>query len=257
MAWMKAIEIKPNSVYGKGSNFTKQWWRNYIRQVAAAGYIRRTIQTASFGTSNGVYASLTVTEKAKDAIAGEKSVLLPEFQMEKEISSVHSFTTNVRQDVMRKRRGKGCHMLSIVKVLLESDANWKEIMDKANSHFLGVFCEPSSNFVWYTKDVTELPHYTSEDPDFLWSDIQFSKRSSTKQIVEFNIGGNNNERCFFHRAQCMGVKKCSECVNMFFLIQQLELHALTTQSRHLPKSQIVKLNLYISDLKIQKTIGGG
>ena len=102
-------------------------------------------------------------------------------------------------------------MLSIVKVLLESDANWKEIMDKANYHFLGVFSEPSSNFVWYTKDVTQLPHYTSEDPDSLWSDIQFSKRSSTKQIVEFNIGGNNNERCFFHRAQCMGVKKWSEC----------------------------------------------
>ena len=104
LAWMKGIEIKPNSVYGKGSNFTKQWWRKYIRQVTAAGYIRRTIQTASFGTSNGVYASLTVTEKARDAIAGEKSVLLPEFQMEKEISSVHSFTTNVRQDVLRKRR---------------------------------------------------------------------------------------------------------------------------------------------------------
>ena len=120
-------------------------------------------------------------------------------------------TPNEVKDITRKREGKGCHLISTVKVLLGSKENWKEISDKNNYHFLGVFSEPSCNVLWYTNDVTQLSHYTLEDPDFLWNDIQFSKRSSTKQTVDLFIGEQGKKRCLYYKAQCNGVKKCCEC----------------------------------------------
>ena len=65
--------------------------------------------------------------------------------------------------------------------------------------------------LWYIDDVTKLPHYTSSDPDFLWSDVQFSKHSSTKQLIEVNGHGGVQKLSWFHRAQCKGAKKCEEC----------------------------------------------
>ena len=205
IAWMKDIDIKPNSVYGKGSTQSRQWWRKFIRQVAAAGYIKRTIKTASFGSSSGVYASLTVTDKARHVIDSEMGILFP---LEK---GDRLSTPNEVKDITRKREGKGCHLISTVKVLLRSKESWKEISDKNNYHFLGVFSEPSCNVLWYTNDVTQLSHYTLEDPDFLWNDIQFSKRSSTKQTVDLFIGEQGKKRCLYYKAQCNGVKKCCEC----------------------------------------------
>ena len=126
MAWTKGIEIKENSVYGKGFQHSKQWWRKFIRPVAAAGYIRRIIKTASFGKSNGVYAS--VTEKARDAIADEKGVLLPEYLSDNEQSS-HLHTS--KEQLLEKEKGtNGCHLIPQVKMLLEGEENWKEITDK-------------------------------------------------------------------------------------------------------------------------------
>ena len=104
----------------------------------------------------------------------------------------------------------GCHLLPLVKKLLESKENWKEIQDKKDYQFLGTFSAPSHNVLWYTQDVTTLAHYTPCDPDFLWSDIQFSKNSSTKQSIEVDVG-QGLEKMWFHRAQCKGVKKCSQC----------------------------------------------
>ena len=202
----KSVEIKPNSVYGKGCKFTKQWWRNFICQVAAAGYIKRMIQTASFGTSKGVYASLMVTEMARDAIAGENSVLLPEFLPNKDQSLCSHTSSEQIFSNARKRNGKGCHLLSLVKNLIEDEENWKKITDKENYQYLGTFSEPSSNFIYFLQYITQLPHYTADNAEFLWSDVQFSKGSSTKQIVEFNIGGKGKEKCVFHKAQCTGVK---------------------------------------------------
>jgi len=141
---------------------SRQWWRNFIRQVAAAGYINRPIKTASFGPTKGVYASLTVTDKARHAIDHEITILLPLFPPQKED---RVSTPNEAKDVVRKREGKGCHMISTVKVMLGNQENWKVISDKQNYHFLGVFLEPSCNSLWYTTDVTQLPHYTPEDPD--------------------------------------------------------------------------------------------
>ena len=53
------------------------WWRNFIRQAAAAGFIRRIVKTAKFGQSCGVYASLSVDDKGRKAIDEKTPVMLP------------------------------------------------------------------------------------------------------------------------------------------------------------------------------------
>ena len=82
--------------------------------------------------------------------------------------------------------------------------------DKESYQYLGTFPSPSKNFLWYVDDVTTLPHYTESDHDFMWSDIQFSKQSSTRQLIMVDIG-NGEENLVFLRSQCRGVKKCQEC----------------------------------------------
>ena len=73
---MKDIKVDSTSAYGKGSSHSRQWWRRYIRQAATAGYIRTVIKTASFGSSTGVHALLTVTSRAREAISCDTSILL-------------------------------------------------------------------------------------------------------------------------------------------------------------------------------------
>ena len=101
-------------------------------------------------------------------------------------------------------------MLPLVKKLLESKENWKEIIDKENYQFFGTFSFPSQNMLWYVEDISKLPHYTASDPDFLWSDVQFSKNSSTKQLIAVK-NDREVQKLWFHRAQCKGAKKCEQC----------------------------------------------
>ena len=190
LTWMRDIQVERNetSAYGKSpKGLSKAWWRNFIRQAAAAGYITCTIKTAKFGNSNGVYASLSPNDKGIKAIETCASIMLPSFSVENShdshLSPICSTSHRVDDDdtAPRKRGGKGCHLLPLVKKLLESKENWKKITDKENYQFLGTFSFPAHNMLWYVEDITKLPHYTASDPDFLWSDVQFSKNSSTKQ----------------------------------------------------------------------------
>ena len=144
--------------------------------------IKRTIRTAKFGQSTGVYASLSVTDTGRDIISKGDSVMLPEIteqltdsetsQSLAASSSDSSLSVNSGSSSQctkrRSREGKGCHLLPLLKCLMQNKENWKPIPTKKNYHFLGIFTTPCQNFFWYTKDVTQLPHFT---PDFLWSDI--------------------------------------------------------------------------------------
>lgn len=55
LTWMKDIQLDRNesSTYGKSPQ-GKPWWRTFIRQAAAAGYIIRTVKTAKFGNSRSI-----------------------------------------------------------------------------------------------------------------------------------------------------------------------------------------------------------
>ena len=62
---------------------SKEWWRIFIRQASAAGFILRSVKPATFGTSiQGAYAQLE-----ENAIAGEGHVLLPACN---DLQSLHS-----------------------------------------------------------------------------------------------------------------------------------------------------------------------
>ena len=213
-------EESESSAYGKNpKGLSKICWRNFIRQAAAAGYFTRTIKTAKFGNSNGVYASLSPCDKGIKATEEGIPIMLPVFSDE----SSHSNSllpvglSDHRDDDMhdmsfRKRKGRGCHLLPLVRKLLESKENWRSIEDKENYQFLGTFSSPSQSILWYIEDIAKLPHYTPSDSDFLWSDIQFSKNSSTKQLIEVKTDLDRGvKKLWFHRAQCKGVKKCEQC----------------------------------------------
>lgn len=66
LAWMKDIQQATHSTHGKSTpRLSKEWWRMFIRQCAAAGYISRDIKPATFGNTQLSYASLNVTEKGR------------------------------------------------------------------------------------------------------------------------------------------------------------------------------------------------
>ena len=130
------------------------------------------------------------------------------------------------------KKGKGCHLLPLIKALLQSKENWKMVTDKkkTNYQYLGTFASPSKNFLWYVDDVTTLPHYTESDPDFMWLDVQFSKQSPTRQLISVDIG-NGEEKLVFLWSQCQGVKSIKS-VTILFQILQYETCALTIPVHH-------------------------
>lgn len=133
LTWMKDVQPKECSAYGKSpKGLSKSWWRNFILQTAAAGYITRSIKTAKFGQSNGVYASLFPSDKGIKAAEEDSPVILPVFSYEvPHCSSEPSVTSkkipidyqdeDLHDPSVRKRKGRGCHLLPLVKKLLESN----------------------------------------------------------------------------------------------------------------------------------------
>ena len=222
LTWMKDVRQKEETAYGKSpKGLSKGWWQNFIRQAAAAGFIKRIVKTAKFGQNCGVYACLSVDDKGRKAINDKMPVLLPMYTDPSPSSSsgpsgsksrkLHNEDSDMEVDVpTKKRKGKGHHLLPLVKKLLQSKENWRTLKDKESYQYLGIFPSPSQNFLWYVDDLTNLSHFTESDPDFMWSDIQFSKQSSTKQVITVDIG-KGEENLIFHRSQCRGVKKCNEC----------------------------------------------
>ena len=117
-----------NSIWKSPKGLSKGWWRNFIRQAAAAGFIKRTIKTAKFGQSCGVYTSLLVDDKGRSAVDEKMTVLLPVYPDQSSCSLSGASNSNSRQSrgditetdmevdgTSKKRRGKGCHLLPLVK----------------------------------------------------------------------------------------------------------------------------------------------
>ena len=90
---------------------------------------------------------------------------------------------------------KGKHLLPILKNLLCSTENWVPLDTKERYQYPGWHSSSVGNVLYYTDNVKSMPYYN--DPHFLWSDIQLSKTSTTK-----------NKYWLSH---CNGVKKCGEC----------------------------------------------
>ena len=186
---MKAIDAdrtSERSAYGRSPpGLSKQWWRNFIRQIAAARYINKVIKAGKFDHMYGVYASLKVTEKGRSLKEGE-NIFLPSLS-QFDISAAHSHSGGSMSASLKKKQkfGKGCNILPSVKTLLSEK---KEITCKEDYHYPSISESEQGNVLYYCPDIQKLSHFTEKNVHFLWQDIQFSKGSSNKdRLINVNI----------------------------------------------------------------------
>lgn len=159
---------------------------------------------------------MKVKDKGRAVILdGKQSVLLPAFSAEilQECkSSKNRKCISNEMNPVRKRNGKGKHILPILKKLIEERENWKELSEdnKENYQFPGSHDSVSGNVLYHTPDISKLPHYSDTEPHFLWSDIQLSKSSTSKNKFDVKVESKMEELVYWI-SQCKGVKKCSGC----------------------------------------------
>lgn len=119
---------RKKSAHGKSPpNLSKEWWRSFIRQCSAAGYISRVIKPVTYGTTiQGSYASLQPTEKGRGVVNLNQSVLLPQ------IDGTILKTPRVVESRQMGRIGLANewgreNMLPFLKDLLTKKENWGNI----------------------------------------------------------------------------------------------------------------------------------
>ena len=100
-------------------------------------------------------------------------------------------------------------MLPVLKDLFADEENLIEITSCNKEHYQypGYHSSNHSNVLYYTPDVTQLPHYS--ESHFLWYDIQLSKSSTSKNKATIKIDG-INEEVFYWMSKCKEVKKCEQ-----------------------------------------------
>ena len=178
-------------------NLSKEWWRSFICQCSASGYISCVIKPITYGESiQGSYASLQPTEKGRSAISLNQSVLLPKID-----DSILKAPSSVVQACgeNRNRIGKGKHMLPFLKELLMKKENWRNLTaeNKEQMH-----TSHSSNVLYYTPDITTLPHYNESNQHFLWCDIQLSKKVQVRALwILPLVEGENNYAIGWHSVE--------------------------------------------------------
>ena len=206
IAWMRNVNRHDPTAYNSSPpGLSKEWWRIFIRQVSASGYILRTVKPAAFGISiQGAYAHLEVTEKGRNAISKDAPVLLPESTLFKDQLSLATATAR-RQNGSKQRTGKGKHLLPILKNLLTDEENWLRLMpdNKETYQFPGWHDTIVGNVLYYTDNVTDLPQHSGDH--HLWHDIQFSKAGTTKNTMSVVIN-EKKENLSYWMSQCSGVK---------------------------------------------------
>ena len=111
------------------------------------------------------------------------------------------------QEVKKKRLGKGCNILTIVRKLLAEPENWLTVESKDSYHFPGVFSKSVFQQLFYTENVSSLQQ-SCEDPHFIWKDIQLSKGQLNRdRLISVEIG-DKKEEVYYRSAPCLGVKYC-------------------------------------------------
>ena len=245
ISW-KDITKHDDSAYGKSPpGLSKEWWRGFIRQCSSAGYISRIIKSVTYGqTVQGAYASLKPTEKGRSVVLNKKPVLFPEvLEGSDSFLKVRKQSGHVQEAAdkelpIKKRCGKGKHMLPILKDLLANKENQIELTecDKERYEYPGSHNSISGNVLYFTSDVTKLPHYSEEH--FLWTDIQLGKTGTSRNKATVTIDGKSQDVTYW-MSKCKGVKKCESCdhvVSNSFVKNNCKMHpkAALCQSEDCP-----------------------
>ena len=82
-------------------------------------------------------------------------------------------------------------MVPILKELLRNQENWRNLTEenKEQYQYPGWHDSCLGNTLYYAPNITKLPLYSEPDPHSIWSDIQLSKASTSKNKLDVNIGG--------------------------------------------------------------------
>jgi len=137
IAWMQQVSKCESSAYVKSPpRLSKEWWRMFIRQVSAAGFIFRSVKPAALGTNvQGAYALLQPTSKGHNAIASNDLVLLPDCA---DLQQLVTCATSKGKCSSKQCSGKGKHILPIMKRLFCEEENWLELTKKGICFLVGM-----------------------------------------------------------------------------------------------------------------------
>ena len=201
-----------NNHCGKDINF----WRSFMRQCSVNKLVD--MELRSMIKSNGhysVYGVFLPTDKGREAVTNSEPVLLPHFERCNQLtvsradaSGCSATSEGGNQQAKGKRIGKESHILPVIRKCLKDSENWKQIESKQDYQFLGTYAHPSNQNLYFIPDLTELEQ-RSDNPHYLWNDIQFSKGQLNKdRKIEAEIGG-KKENVYYRTAPCIGVKTCT------------------------------------------------
>ena len=212
-AWTQKYNKKSFS-YGNSRGHSLEQWRTFMRQCNVLGIVKYDLRSMIKGSGHysvmGVYTPL---ESCQVYISNDKSLMLPAFKHSLEDTSrTLSSNTSVAESSKRKKRlGKGCNILPIVRNLLADQENWKSVTDKRDYQFLGSSKDPTADqYLYYIPEWKSLKQAPGSDPHFLWSDIQLSKGVLNKdRMIDVSIG-DKTEKLYYRSAPCLGVKTCPE-----------------------------------------------
>ena len=99
--------------------------------------------------------------------------------------------------------------MTIKRLLLDKE-NWKNITDKSEYQFPGVFSSPQTQNAYYTDDCTKLPQSCALNRHFLWDNIQVSKGSWNKDREITVTLDKKDEKLVYRVAPCNRVKFCPQ-----------------------------------------------
>ena len=118
---------------------------------------RSLIKASGHYSVQGVYYALP---KGRDHISSSEHLPLPKVggfvKSQPAHSSASPSTSGIASSQKKKRIGKGCHVLTVVRGLLEDSENWKVIEDKTNYQYLGTFPHPSQQQLYFVPDISVL-----------------------------------------------------------------------------------------------------
>lgn len=183
-----------------------------------------------------VYATYAVTDAGTKLLKDNdlQNVLLPVVD-ENQLLVADVDPSN--HQVSHKRTGKGAHALNIARKLISDRSKWFDIKSSDDYNFPGIFTTPFPQRLGYCKDISQLPNFKANDPNFLYSDIQFGKgRVRPKCLKQMNING-KTEEVYYRFVPCGGVKRCA----MYTEGCSYVVH--TKEVKHCnqhPKSQLVR-----------------
>ena len=151
ISWTNAYD-KSTLSYGHHNGRDIKFWRLFMKQCHVLGFVKlqfkSLIKASGHYSVQGVYHALP---KGRGHVSSSENLPLPKVGglYQPPPVSASSSTSSIASSQKKKRLGKGCHVLTVVRTLLEDSENWKVIEDKTNYQYLGTFPHPNNSFTLF------------------------------------------------------------------------------------------------------------